>query len=70
MALVISVMSRMLKSSSCPLRMRCRLRNRSVIWSMACLISSVEVALTSIWLTFTNRTGCGVSRAASGDGCG
>ena len=45
---VISVMSRMLKSSSLADLMRCRSRNRAVISSMAVGISSVDAALAMI----------------------
>ena len=58
---VISVMSRMSKSSSWPGRMRCRSRSSAVIWPMACLIFVAEAALAMIWSTLVKRTGWGVS---------
>ena len=47
-ALLISLMSRMLKSSVWPSLMRCRSCSNCVISSIACGISSVEAALTEM----------------------
>ena len=56
-ALVISVMSRMLKSSGSPAAMRCRSCSRRVICLIAAGIAASVVAFTMIWSMFVNRTG-------------
>jgi len=66
-ALVISVMSRMLKSSGSPGLARWRSRSNWVIWLMAAGISPVDPAAAMIWSTLVKRTGSGVSAAWTWD---
>src|SRR5262249_37411996 len=70
MALVISVMLRMLKSSASRGLIRCRSCNSWLICRMAVGISSEEAARTRIWSTLVKRTGWGVPATWVVDGCG
>src|SRR5262249_23305719 len=64
-ALDSSVMSRMLKSSGCPGRMRCRSCSTAVICRIAEGITLSDAARTRIWSTLVGKSGGGLSVASA-----